>query len=32
MEASSAAAYDVWRERDTPKTKNQFKSLLPVVG
>jgi len=31
MEASAAAAYDVWRERDTPKTQNQFRSLLPVV-
>jgi hypothetical protein len=32
MEASSLAAYDVWRERDVPKTQNQFRTSLPVVG
>jgi len=31
MEASVLAAYDVWRERDQPKTQNQFRTSLPVV-
>jgi nitrite reductase (NADH) large subunit len=31
MQASVDAAYDVWRERDVPKTQNQFRTSLPVV-
>ena len=29
---SAAATRDVWLERDTPKTTNQFRSYLPVLG
>jgi nitrite reductase (NADH) large subunit len=31
MEESTEAAYDVWKERDVPKTQNQFRTSLPVV-
>jgi nitrite reductase (NADH) large subunit len=31
MQKSVDAYYDPWREAYTPKTENQFKSLLPVV-
>ncbi len=30
MDASCAATRDVWKERDTPKTENQFAALIPV--
>ncbi|HET6340240.1 MAG TPA: nitrite reductase large subunit NirB [Polyangiales bacterium] len=32
MQESSAAARDVWLERDKPKTANQFRNVLPVLG
>ena len=32
MDASCAAVKDPWKERDTPKTENQFASLLPAEG
>ena len=31
MQASVDATYDVWRERDVPKTQNQFRTSLPVL-
>jgi nitrite reductase (NADH) large subunit len=31
MQKSVDAYYDPWREAYTPKTENQFKSLLPIV-
>jgi nitrite reductase (NADH) large subunit len=30
MERSVAATSDPWKERDTPKTENQFAALIPV--
>jgi len=30
MERSVAATYDPWKERDRPKTENQFADLIPV--
>jgi len=32
LEASVAATYDPWRERDAERTPNQFKLALKVVG
>lgn len=32
MEESVEATYDPWLERDEPRTANQFKRSLPVVG
>jgi len=32
MDESVEATYDPWLERDEPKTANQFKRSLPVVG
>jgi nitrite reductase (NADH) large subunit len=32
MDAASQATEDVWLERQTPKTSNQFRTSLPVVG
>ena len=32
MDAACAAVKDPWKERDTPKTPNQFASLLPAEG
>jgi nitrite reductase (NADH) large subunit len=32
MQESAAATRDVWLERDTPATSNQFSSHLPVLG
>lgn len=29
---SAAAVRDVWLERDQPKTVNQFRSVLPLLG
>ena len=30
MAASRAAVFDPWKERDAPKTANQFASLVPA--
>ncbi|MBV9653683.1 MAG: NAD(P)/FAD-dependent oxidoreductase [Acetobacteraceae bacterium] len=30
MEVSTAAVYDPWKERDAPKTANQFATLIPA--
>ena len=30
MEASTAAVYDPWKERDVPKTANQFATAIPA--
>jgi nitrite reductase (NADH) large subunit len=32
MDASCKSVKDPWKERDVPKTENQFASLLPVEG
>jgi nitrite reductase (NADH) large subunit len=32
LEESHEAARDVWLEREAPKTSNQFRSYLPVLG
>ena len=30
METSTSAVYDPWKERDVPKTANQFATLIPA--